>query len=292
MLTMQSQKKYPQLFSFEFYPPKTEEGAISLDAVQTKLSTLNPDFFSVTFGAGGSTRDKTFDTVVAIQAKGIAAAPHLSCVASTKANIRTILDEYQNKGITKIVALRGDLPSGMMSAGEFRYANELVEFIRAETGDHFQIHVAAYPEVHPQATSASQDFNNFKQKVLAGANAAITQYFYNAEAYFYFVDLCEKHHLDIPIIPGIMPITQYTQLYRFSEMCGADIPRWLRKRLENFGDDRVAIQEFGRDVVSKLCQKLLDNGAPGLHFYTMNQSAPTLAILENLNFTKAALSDL
>ena len=289
---MQSQKKYPQLFSFEFYPPKTEEGTLSLELVQAKLTSLNPDFFSVTFGAGGSTRDKTFDTVVAIQAKGIAAAPHLSCVASTKANIRTILNEYQSRSITKIVALRGDLPSGMMSAGEFRYANELVEFIRAETGDQFQIHVAAYPEVHPQATNADQDFKNFKQKVQAGANAAITQYFYNAEAYFYFIDLCEKHNLDIPIIPGIMPITQYTQLYRFSEMCGADIPRWLRKRLENFGDDRVAIQEFGLDVVSKLCQKLLDNGAPGLHFYTMNQSTPTLAILDNLNLTKAAQAGL
>ncbi len=279
---MQSQEKHPQLFSFEFYPPKTEEGAANLQVVYSKLAKLNPDFFSVTFGAGGSTRDKTFDTVVDIQAKGIAAAPHLSCVASTKANIRAILKDYQDNGIAKIVALRGDLPSGMMSAGEFRYANELVEFIRQETGDYFQIHVAAYPEVHPQASSAAEDFVNFKRKVEAGADAAITQYFYNAESYFYFVDSCEKNDITIPVVPGIMPITQYSQLFRFSEMCGADIPRWLRKRLEGYGDDRASIQAFGLDVVSKLCQRLLDNGAPGLHFYTMNQSAPTLAILENL----------
>jgi len=278
------QTKTPQLFSFEFYPPKTEEGAASLQVVHNKLAQLNPDFFSVTFGAGGSTRDKTFDTVIDIQSKGIAAAPHLSCVASTKANIRAILKDYQDNGISKIVALRGDLPSGMMSAGEFRYANELVEFIRQETGSHFQIHVAAYPEVHPQAANGNDDFKNFKRKVEAGADAAITQYFYNAEAYFYFVDKCEKNGIDIPIVPGIMPITQYTQLFRFSEMCGADIPRWMRKRLEGFGDDRVAIQAFGLELVTNLCQRLLDNGAPGLHFYTMNQSAPTLAILENLKY--------
>jgi methylenetetrahydrofolate reductase (NADPH) len=286
---MQSQNTFPQLFSFEFYPPKTEEGAANLQVVHSKLAKLNPDFFSVTFGAGGSTREKTFDTVVEIQSKGIAAAPHLSCVASTKENIRTILKDYQAKGITKIVALRGDLPSGMMSAGEFRYANELVDFIRQETGDYFQIHVAAYPEVHPQALNADEDFKNFKRKVDAGANAAITQYFYNAEAYFYFVDRCEKNGIDIPIVPGIMPITQYSQLFRFSEMCGADIPRWLRKRLECFGDDREAIQAFGLDVVTTLCRRLLDSGAPGLHFYTMNQSAPTLAILDRLQLKSRAL---
>ena len=279
---MQAQNQHPQLFSFEFYPPKTEEGAVSLQGVQSKLAKLNPDFFSVTFGAGGSTRDKTFDTVIDIQAKGIAAAPHLSCVASTKANIRAILKDYRDKGIAKIVALRGDLPSGMMSAGEFRYANELVEFIRQETGDFFQIHVAAYPEVHPQSANASEDFKNFKRKVEAGVNAAITQYFYNAEAYFYFVDNCEKNGITIPIVPGIMPITQYAQLFRFSEMCGADIPRWMRKRLESYGDDRESVQAFGLDLVSNLCQRLLDGGAPGLHFYTMNQAAPTLAILGNL----------
>lgn len=281
------QSQHSPLFSFEFYPPKTEEGAVSLQAVHNKLATLNPDFFSVTFGAGGSTRDKTFDTVIEIQAKGITAAPHLSCVASTKENIRAILKNYQQHGITKIVALRGDLPSGMMSAGEFRYANELVEFIRLETGDYFDIHVAAYPEVHPQALSGVEDFKNFKRKVEAGANSAITQYFYNAEAYFYFVDMCEKNGITIPIVPGIMPITQYTQLFRFSEMCGADIPRWMRKRLESFGDDKASVQAFGLDVVSHLCQRLLDGGAPSLHFYTMNQSAPTIAILENLQLTAA-----
>jgi len=279
---MQTQQNNAPLYSFEFYPPKSPEGAVTLQQVYSKLAELSPDFFSVTFGAGGSTRDKTFDTVIDIQAQGLAAAPHLSCVASTKANIRAILKDYQDNGISKIVALRGDLPSGMMSAGEFRYANELVEFIRQESSDHFQIHVAAYPEVHPQSESATSDFKNFKRKVDAGADAAITQYFYNAEAYFYFVDHCEKSGITIPIVPGIMPITQYTQLFRFSEMCGADIPRWMRKRLESFGDDKASVQAFGLDVVSDLCQRLLDNGAPGLHFYTMNQSAPCLAILDRL----------
>ena len=279
---MQSQKTHPQLFSFEFYPPKTEESDVNLAIVHSKLAKLNPDFFSVTFGAGGSTRDKTFDTVIDIQAKGIAAAPHLSCVASTKDNIRAILKSYQDNGIAKIVALRGDIPSGMMSAGEFRYANELVEFIRQETDDYFQIHVAAYPEVHPQSVNADEDFKNFKRKVDAGANAAITQYFYNADAYFYFMDRCEKNGITIPIVPGIMPITQYAQLFRFSEMCGADIPRWMRKRLESFGDDKEAVRTFGLELVTNLCQRLLDNGAPGLHFYTMNQAVPTLAILDKL----------
>jgi methylenetetrahydrofolate reductase (NADPH) len=279
---MKSRYKHPKVLSFEFYPPKTEEGSASLKIVHEKLARLNPGFFSVTFGAGGSTRELTFETVVEIQSKGIAAAPHLSCVASTRDSIRTILNDYQDKGISKIVALRGDLPSGMLSAGEFRYANELVEFIRKETGDTFEIHVAAYPEVHPQAQNADVDFNNFKRKVDAGANAAITQYFYNAEAYFYFRDRCEQSGITIPIVPGIMPITQYSQLFRFSEMCGADIPRWLRKRLECLGDDRASIQSFGLDVVTALCAKLLEQDAPGLHFYTMNQSGPTLAILENL----------
>lgn len=281
---MQASKQQAHFFSFEFYPPKTDEGATNLELVHSQLAEKQPDFFSVTFGAGGSTRDKTYQTVVKIQAKGINAAPHLSCVASTKENIRAILQEYREHGISKIVALRGDLPSGMMSAGEFRYANELVEFIRQEFTEHFQIYVAAYPEVHPQAPSANQDFKNFQRKVSAGANAAITQYFYNPEAYFYFVEKCLAQGIEIPIIPGIMPITQYSQLFRFSEMCGADIPRWLRKRLEDFGDDRESIQAFGLDVVSKLAQSLLEQGAPGIHFYTMNQSAPTLAILRNLGY--------
>ncbi|MGZ8095356.1 MAG: methylenetetrahydrofolate reductase [NAD(P)H] [Methylosarcina sp.] len=285
---MQSRPMHPPFFSFEFYPPKTEEGAANLRDVHSKLARLNPDFFSVTFGAGGSTRDKTFDTVVEIQSMGISAAPHISCIASTKENIRAMLKGYQESGISRLVALRGDLPSGMMSVGEFRYANELVDFIRQETGDYFQIHVAAYPEVHPQAVNADIDFKNFQRKVKAGANAAITQYFYNAEAYFYFLDRCEKNGIDIPVVPGIMPITQYTQLFRFSEMCGAEIPKWLRKRLECFGDDRESIQAFGLEVVTRLCQQLLDNGAPGVHFYTMNQSAPTLNIMENLKIRSKA----
>ncbi len=279
---MDSQKKYPRHFSCEFFPPKTEAGAANLVTVQAQLERINPDFFSVTFGAGGSTRDKTMEAVVAIQRSGRQAAPHLSCVASTKESIRQVLSRYQEQGIAKVVALRGDMPSGMLSAGEFRYANELVEFIRAETGDHFEIHVAAYPEVHPQADNGQDDLINFKRKVDAGANAAITQYFYTAEAYFAFIDACEKQGIDLPIIPGIMPINNYTQLSRFSEMCGAEIPRWLRKRLEAFGDDRESIQALGIEVVSELCQRLLDNGAPGLHFYTMNQSAPTLRIFDNL----------
>ena len=281
---MMTKKNKADLFSFEFYPPKTAEGALNLEQVHRDLAKLNPDFFSVTFGAGGSTRDKTYDTVVKIQNSGVAAAPHLSCVASTKENIRDILENYREHGVSKIVALRGDLPSGMMSAGEFRFANELVKFIRAETSDHFQIHVAGYPEIHPQAKNAFEDFNNFKRKVDAGADAVITQYFYNAEAYFYFMDKCEKNGIDIPVVPGIMPITNYSQLFRFSDMCGADIPRWMRKTLECFGDDKASIMAFGEDVVSKLCQQLLDNGAPGLHFYTMNQSKPTLAVWNNLTF--------
>ncbi|MBT4032228.1 MAG: methylenetetrahydrofolate reductase [NAD(P)H] [Methylococcales bacterium] len=280
---MDSQKKYPRHFSCEFFPPKTEAGAANLVTVQAQLARINPDFFSVTFGAGGSTRDKTMEAVVAIQRSGRQAAPHLSCVASTKGSIRKVLRSYQEQGIAKIVALRGDMPSGVLSAGEFRYANELVEFIRAETGDHFEIHVAAYPEVHPQARNGQDDLINFKRKVDAGANTAITQYFYTAEAYFSFVDDCEKQGIDLPIIPGIMPINNYTQLSRFSEMCGAEIPRWLRKRLETFGDDRESIQALGIEVVSELCQRLLDHGAPGLHFYTMNQSAPTLRIFDNLH---------
>jgi methylenetetrahydrofolate reductase (NADPH) len=228
----------PQL-SFEFYPPKTPEGATNLLAVQQQLGQCSPEFFSVTFGAGGSTRDKTFETVLQIKNQGVAAAPHLSCVASTKESIRAILNDYRQHDIRKIVALRGDLPSGTMSAGEFRYANELVSFIRQETGDYFDIHVAAYPEVHPQAANGIVDFKNFQRKVDSGANAAITQYFYNVEAYFEFVNQCEKAGITIPIAAGIMPISQYSQLFRFSEMCGADIPRWMRKRLESFGDDHV-----------------------------------------------------
>jgi methylenetetrahydrofolate reductase (NADPH) len=276
-------KNTPQLFSFEFFPPKSDEAAKKLGLVQQQLRQFNPDFFSVTFGAGGSTRDKTYDTVIKIQQSGIAAAPHLSCVASTKENITDILQTYQSHQISKIVALRGDLPSGTVSMGEFRYANELVAFIRQETGDFFQIHVAAYPEIHPQAKNANVDFKNFQRKVNAGANAAITQYFYNADSYFYFRDRCQKHGIDIPIVPGIMPITNYSQLFRFSEMCGADIPRWLRKNLEQLGDNKPEIIAFGEEVVTHLCQRLLENDAPGLHFYTMNKVAPLKAIWNNLS---------
>ncbi|MDT8407340.1 MAG: methylenetetrahydrofolate reductase [NAD(P)H] [Methylococcales bacterium] len=279
---MHSQHPLSKLISFEFFPPKTDEGVTKLRAVRERLAQVKPDFFSVTFGAGGSTRDKTFATVVEIQQEGQPAAPHLSCVAANREVLGELLDTYQAHGINKIVALRGDLPSGMMSPGEFRYANELVAFIRESTGDNFEIHVAAYPEVHPQARNAQEDLHNFKRKVEAGANAAITQYFYNPEAYFYFIDACTKLGIDIPIVPGVMPITNYTQLFRFSELCGADIPRWLRKKLEAFGDDRDSIQALGEEVVSRMCQQLLDAGAPGLHFYTMNQAKPSLAILRNL----------
>ena len=280
---MDSQKSHSRHFSFEFFPPKTEQAATNLRDTVDKLACLQPSFCSVTFGAGGSTREMTFETVVDIQKNtGIEAAPHISCIASTKENIRDVLQAYQSNDIRHIVALRGDMPSGMMSAGEFRYANELVAFIRDETGSHFHIEVAAYPEVHPQAANAETDLRNFKRKVEAGADTAITQYFYNPDAYFRFIDDCEKLGITLPIVPGIMPITNYTQLSRFSEACGAEIPRWVKKRLELFGDDRTAIRAFGVDVVTDLCRRLLEQGAPGLHFYTLNQSEACLAIWENL----------
>jgi methylenetetrahydrofolate reductase (NADPH) len=280
---MESQKKYPRVFSFEFFPPKSEQAALNLGVTVDKLAALKPRFCSVTFGAGGSTREKTFETVVEIQRKtGIEAAPHLSCIASCRDELARVLDDYRAHGVRHIVALRGDMPSGMLYAGELRYANELVEFIRAETGDHFHIEVAAYPEVHPQAQSAEADLRNFKRKVEAGADSAITQYFYNPEAYFRFIDECEKLCIDIPITPGIMPIINYAQLSRFSEMCGADIPRWVRKRLEMYGDDRASIRAFGLEVVSDICRRLLEQGAPGLHFYTLNQAEACLSLWDNL----------
>ena len=280
---METQKQYSPVYSCEFFPPKTDEGAEKLRTTRDQLARLKPRFFSVTFGAGGSTRERTFDTVCEIQRNsGIEAAPHLSCVASTRDSIRDILSLYKNEGIGRIVALRGDIPSGMVQPGEFRYANELVEFIREETGDHFHIEVAAYPEFHPQAISAEADMDNFQKKVEAGADSAITQYFFNADAYFKFVEQIEKRGLSLPIVPGIMPITNYTQLARFSDMCGAEIPRWIRKRLEGFGDDRASIRAFGEEVITELCRTLLDAGAPGLHFYTMNQAEPTTAIWKNL----------
>ncbi|MBU0654111.1 MAG: methylenetetrahydrofolate reductase [NAD(P)H] [Gammaproteobacteria bacterium] len=274
------------IFSFEFFPPKTDKGAENLRAVRTQLAELKPRFFSVTYGAGGSTQTNTLNTVLEIQRdSGIEAAPHLSCVGSSAEQIREILDTYRNNGIRHIVALRGDLPSGTRDIGEFRYANELVEFIRAETGDHFNIEVAAYPEMHPQAPNLKTDIDNFVRKVKAGANSAITQYFYNADAYWHFVDTCADKGVDIPIVPGIMPITNYTQLARFSDMCGAEIPRWLRKQLETYGDDVEAITDFGTEFVTLLCENLLETGAPGLHFYTMNRVEPTMSIWRNLGLS-------
>jgi methylenetetrahydrofolate reductase (NADPH) len=280
---MESQKKHTKVYSFEFFPPKSEEGVAKLRKTRDELAKLNPRFFSVTFGAGGSTRERTFETVRDIQRdSGIQASPHLSCVGSTRDNIRDILNHYKAENIRHIVALRGDLPSGMGRPGEFRYANELVEFIRKETGDHFHIEVAAYPEFHPQAPNANADLLNFKRKVDAGADSAITQYFFNPYAYFHFVERCENMGVDLPIVPGIMPITNYTQLSRFSDMCGAEIPRWMRKRLETYGDDRASICAFGEEVVTEMCHALLDAGAPGLHFYTMNLANPSKAIWKNL----------
>jgi methylenetetrahydrofolate reductase (NADPH) len=269
-------------FSIEFYPPKTPDGADKLRIARGKLAQLNPKYFSVTFGAGGTTQQGTLDTVLEIQSEGHAAAPHLSCVGGTRASIRTILQDFKQQGIRRLVALRGDLPSGYGGAGELRYANELVEFIRAETGDWFHIEVAAYPEVHPQARSPQDDLQNFARKVQSGANAAITQYFYNADAYFQFVDAARKLGVDVPIVAGIMPITNYTQLLRFSDMCGAEIPRWVRLKLASFGDDTASIKAFGVDVVTGLCERLLAGGAPGLHFYSMNQAVPTTAVWERL----------
>ncbi|SEP76726.1 methylenetetrahydrofolate reductase (NADPH) [Ectothiorhodospira magna] len=283
---MKSQLRHERTFSFEFFPPKSEEGAAKLRETWTRLARLEPRFFSVTYGAGGSTQARTLETVLDIhQHSGIAAAPHLSCIDSTAEQMRSILKTYMDNGLRHIVALRGDLPSGMREPGEFRYANELVEFIRRETGDHFTLEVAAYPECHPQAPSAFKDLENFKRKVEAGADSAITQYFYSADAYFRFVDDCERMGIHIPIVPGIMPITNYKQLARFSDACGAEIPRWIRKRLEAYGDDLDAIRAFGEEVVSRMCDQLLHEGSPGLHFYTMNQAGPVSAIWKNLGLT-------
>jgi methylenetetrahydrofolate reductase (NADPH) len=269
-------------FSIEFYPPKTPEGADKLRVARAKLALLAPTYFSVTFGAGGSTQSGTLDTILEIMGEGHTGAPHISCVGGTRAQIREILQRYQSHGIDRLVALRGDLPSGYGGGGELRYASELVEFIRAETGDWFHIEVAAYPEVHPQARSPQDDLHNFARKVQAGANAAITQYFYNADAYFAFMEQAGKLGIDVPIVPGIMPITNYTQLMRFSDMCGAEIPRWVRLKLASFGDDSASIKAFGLDVVTQLCERLLAGGAPGLHFYSMNQAAPTTALWQRL----------
>ncbi len=261
-----------RMLSFEFFPPKTQEGIDKLRATRQQLAQMKPEFFSVTFGAGGSTRDRTLETVLEIQKEGHQAAPHLSCIAATHDSIKSLLDEYKANGIKRIVALRGDIPSGMVELGDFRYAADLVAFIRAEYGDWFHIEVAAYPEFHPEAPSAVADLDNFAAKAKAGADAAITQYFYNADAYFRFVDECAARGVSIPIVPGIMPISNFTQLARFSDACGAEIPRWMRKRMEGMANDLPALQAFGLDVVTDLCDKLLRGGAPGLHFYTLNQA--------------------
>jgi methylenetetrahydrofolate reductase (NADPH) len=272
----------PIELSFEFFPPKTQEGVDKLRASRAQLAQLSPKFVSVTFGAGGSTQQGTLDTVIDMAKGGLEAAPHLSCIGSSRDSLRSILNEYRSHGIRHIVALRGDLPSGMGAVGELRYASELVSFIRAEFGDWFHIEVAAYPEYHPQSRSPRHDLENFARKVKAGADSAITQYFFNADAYFHFVDDARKLGVDVPIVPGIMPITNFSQLMRFSEMCGAEVPRWIARRLESFGDDREGIRAFGLDVVTQLCQRLVDARVPGLHFYTLNGAAATKAICERL----------
>jgi methylenetetrahydrofolate reductase (NADPH) len=268
--------------SFEFFPPKTPEGAEKLRGVRQQLYALKPEFCSVTYGAGGSTQEGTFSTVRDILAEGVAAASHFSCVGATQATVREQLQTLKAMGVQRLVALRGDLPSGYGAGGEFAYASDLVAFIRAETGDEFHIEVAAYPEIHPQAKSADADLQAFAAKVRAGANSAITQYFYNTDAYFRFVDDARKLGVDAPVVPGIMPITSSTQLMRFSDACGAEIPRWIRLRLQGYGDDIASIKAFGLDVVTDLCDQLRCAGVPGLHFYTMNQSAATLELVRRL----------
>ena len=264
--------------SLEFFPTKTPEGAAKLRAARQKLYALEPEFCSVTFGAGGSTQDGTLQSVVEIMGEGVPAAPHLSCIGQTQASIRERLAAYKAAGVKRIVALRGDLPSGYGLGGEFRYASDLVAFIRAETDSHFHLEVAAYPETHPQARSPQSDLEAFAAKVKAGADSGITQYFFNSDAYFRYVDDLYKLGVDVPVVPGIMPITSSTQLMRFSDACGAEIPRWIRMRLQAFGDDTASIKAFGLDVVADLCEQLVNGGVPGLHFYTMNQAETVLAL--------------
>lgn len=270
--------------SFEFFPTKTEEGTQKLLKVRDELAKENPEFFSVTYGAGGSTRDRTLALIHALNDKrDIPAAPHLSCVGDSKADLAALLDEYKSMGIKRIVALRGDLPSGAgLANSELRHANELVSFIREHSGDYFTLEVAAYPEAHPQSNNFEQDVTHFVNKVKAGANSAITQYFFNPDCYFHFVDKVRSQGVDIPIIPGIMPITNYSRLARFSDACGAEIPRWIRKQLEAYGDDAQSIKEFGAEVITHLCERLIDGGAPSLHFYTLNQAEPSLAVWKNI----------
>lgn len=279
-------------FSFELFPPRTPEGVAKLPGIVAQLAELRPEFFSVTHGAGGSDRDGTYDTLLTVvRHTGIEVAPHLTCIGSTRANVAAALDRYRAAGVTRIIALRGDLPATAMSAeapGEFHYASDLVKFIRQTHGDHFRIEVAAYPEMHPQATSPAADFENFCRKVEAGADAALTQLFYNADAYFDFVERCEKAGLSIPVYPGIMPITSYDKTLRFCTGCGADLPRWVRLRLEQLQDDREGLLDFGLSVATRLCEMLLRGGAPGLHFYTINQARPTMRLLESLRISVSA----
>lgn len=273
------------VYSVELFPPKTPEGMERLKLEVAELDTVKPDFFSVTYGAGGSTRERTFETVTWLRSQGIDTAPHLACIGSTREQVREILQHYREQGIRRLVALRGDMPSGMGGGGhggDFRYANELVSFVRAEFGRAFHIEVAAYPEYHPQSGSPVRDLEHFKRKVEAGADAAITQYFYNADAYFGFVESCGKSGVQLPIVPGIMPITNFSQLARFSDACGAEIPRWIRRRLEGYGDDLESLRAFGHEVVLTLCRHLMEGGAPGLHFYSMNKAGPTLRLWQEL----------
>ena len=283
---MESQKKHERVYSFEFFPPKTDKGVENLAEVRKRLERLNPAFFSVTFGAGGSTRDRTYETVVGIQrASTCDAAPHLSCIDSTREGLKEIIERYKAEGVKYIVALRGDKPSGSVGVGELRYANELVEFIREVTGDHFKIEVGAYPEFHPEAPNAKVDLENFVRKAKSGADSAITQFFYNAEAYYRFVDDCERYGVDIPIVPGIMPLANYEQQARFAAACKADIPRWLAKRMEAYQDDPESQVAYGIDVVTELCADLLEQGAPGIHFYALNKASVVERIWDNLNLS-------
>lgn len=280
---MESQRRHERSFSVEFFPPRDEVAGAKLRGTAAQLAQLRLDFFSVTYGAGGSTREGTLDTVRQLTGQGLAVAPHLSCVGATRAALVEQLRTYRALDVRRLVALGGDIPSGMASAGgEYRYAYQLVELIREETGDHFRIEVAAYPEIHPRARSAADDVRQFKRKIDAGADAGITQYFYNPDAYFRFVEECESLGLDVPIVPGVMPITNYRQLARFSDRCGAEIPRWIRQRLEGYGEDLESIRAFGLDVTADLCDRLLRGGAPGLHFYTLNRAGPTCTLWERL----------
>ncbi len=282
---MKSQQKYAQKLSLEFFPPRTEQGTEKLKAVIEGYGQLNPEYMSVTYGAGGTTQEKTVETVRYIQEQtSYDAAPHLTCIGATEESVMELLNTYEAMGVKRIVALRGDLPSGMMDPGEFKYASDLIAFIKAEKGDTFHLEVAAYPETHPQARNCEIGIKWFKHKVDQGADSAITQYFYNVDSYLYFIDNCEKHGIDLPIVPGVMPITNYENLIRFSEGCGAEVPRWLKCRLESFEDDKESLMAFGKDVVTELSQRLLDAGAPGIHFYSMNQLEPTLDIAKALSF--------